>query len=215
MEDYTTKSSLSSPSAQHNTHPEVEVVAKAEVTKRSLGQRIKNYIFAGNMQDLRGYLISDILVPTVKDLISESVSKGIDMLLFNDSSPRRSSSNRIREASRSSLGNAYINYNNSSSNRDRRNKPARDRYVEENVAELEDGYLTWATRPKAEEVRNKMIDILDEYDVVTVGTFYELAGFKTEPNDFNYGWYNLSTAEVVRTRDGRYRLELPKAVSIN
>lgn len=214
--DYTVgRSSLDGSHSSSTRKPPQSVapVAKAEIEKKSFGRRLRDYLFAGNMQDLKTYIISDIIVPNVKDLISEMVGRGIDMLLYNDSRPRRSvnSSSSIRQASRSSLGNAYINYNDTS----RRNRSARDRINEDNVAELEDGYLTWATRAKATDVRDGLLNILDEYEVVSLANYYQLAEWEPESTDFNYGWYNLSTlSEPIRTRTGRYRLELPKAVSL-
>lgn len=203
--DYTTKSSLNS-APEKRAVPDVAPVAKASVEKKSFGRRLKDYLIAGTAQDLKGFLINDILVPHIKDTISESVSRGIDMLLYNDAKPRSTS---VKQASRSGFGTAYVSYNNPS-------RSTRTRYIESDGGEttMEAGYLTWETRRKAEDIKNKMLDILEEYEVVPLATFYQLADWKTEPNDFEFGWYNLSTIEVVRTRTGRYRIELPKPVSL-
>ena len=206
--DYTTKSSLNS-APEKRAVPDMAPVAKASVEKKSFGRRLKEYLIAGTAEDLKGFLINDILVPHIKDTISESVSRGVDMLLYNDSKPRSTS---IKQASRSGFGNAYVSYNNPTRSASR---PARMRYADEDDgATMEAGYLTWETRSKAEDIKNKMLDILEEYEVVPLATFYQLADWKTEPNDFEFGWYNLSTIEVVRTRTGRYRIELPKPVSL-
>jgi hypothetical protein len=60
-----------------------------------------------------------------------------------------------------------------------------------------------------------MDDIINRYGVVSVGDLYDLAGISTTNYTVNkYGWTNIRSAHVVRTRDG-YLLKLPRALPLN
>ena len=59
-----------------------------------------------------------------------------------------------------------------------------------------------------------MIDLIDEYGVVSVKDLYSYAGKKTDYTKEKYGWYDLSNASVERVREG-YLLKLPKPVVID
>ena len=65
------------------------------------------------------------------------------------------------------------------------------------------------TRREAEEVLNRMEDLIDSYGVVSVADLYDLVGISGNYTDNKYGWMNLRSAGIERTRDG-YMLLLPK-----
>ena len=54
-----------------------------------------------------------------------------------------------------------------------------------------------------------MIEMIDTYDEVSVGSLYQLVGITPDFTDDKYGWTNLSTASVSRNRDGYY-INLPR-----
>lgn len=58
-----------------------------------------------------------------------------------------------------------------------------------------------------------MIDVLDEYDVVTVGDFYDLVDMDSVYTDRDWGWDNLGGAYVDRVRDG-YIIRLPRVIPL-
>ena len=67
------------------------------------------------------------------------------------------------------------------------------------------------TRKEAEEVLDRMDDLIDNYGVVSVADLYDLVGISGNYTDNKYGWTNLRNADVQRVRDG-YLLKLPKAL---
>ena len=69
---------------------------------------------------------------------------------------------------------------------------------------------TGDSRSDAKEVLDTLLDILDTYDSVSVGDLYDAVGMSHNYTDNDYGWTNLSSAEVVCIR-GDYMLRLPKA----
>ena len=60
-----------------------------------------------------------------------------------------------------------------------------------------------------------MDELIDTYRAVSVADMYDLAGLSCDYTDNKYGWTNISGAKPVRVRDGRYMLDLPRALPIN
>ena len=58
-----------------------------------------------------------------------------------------------------------------------------------------------------------MDELIDQYGMVSVGDLYDLVGVTGQYTDNNYGWTDLRTASVVRTRDG-YMIKLPRALAL-
>ena len=57
--------------------------------------------------------------------------------------------------------------------------------------------------------------LIDQYGVASVGDLYDLANVSTTNYTVNkYGWTNIRSAQVIRSRDG-YLLKMPKAMPIN
>ena len=77
--------------------------------------------------------------------------------------------------------------------------------------ETEDSFddIVIPSRQEADEVLEKMDEIIDRYDIVSVSDYYDLVGETGNYTDNKYGWSSLRTAEVVRVRDG-YIIKLPK-----
>lgn len=71
------------------------------------------------------------------------------------------------------------------------------------------------TRGEAEEVLSQMEAMLDRYKLVRVADLYDMAGITHDYTDNDYGWTNLRSADIVRTRDGWYMIRLPRAVPID
>lgn len=197
MEIYQSNSHKSKELANETTKPEekkkVEKIVTGTVkTKRKSGlsKMFKN-IVSEDVHDIKTYLFSDIIVPTIKKTISDTV----DMILFGGSRKSRSTASRV----------SYRSYY----------EDPRDRDVRPLASSIAYNYddIIVGTRGDAEAVLSQMNDILDTYKSVSVADLYDLVGLSGNYTDNKYGWTNLSTAEVVRVRDG-YKLDLPRATPI-
>ena len=74
--------------------------------------------------------------------------------------------------------------------------------------------IIFDSRTSAEEVKEKMEEIIDEYGHVAVSDLYEIAAIKNDYWDSKYGWTSLRNAKVIRCRDGYY-IDLPKPLPID
>lgn len=167
------------------------VVGQVKVKKKGgLGKVFRN-IVSEDAKDVKTYLISDIVIPTIKKTITDTV----DMILYGGSRKNRSAMSRV----------SYRSFYDEPRSRD----------VREPVTTVGYNYddIIIPTRGEAEEVLSGMNDILDRYQIVSVADLYDLVGLTGNYTDNKYGWTNLRDADVQRVRDG-YMLKLPRALPI-
>lgn len=175
----------------------IEPVAKAKTKKKSEIKKFTDVFIAEDVTSVKNYIVNDVLIPAAKKAISDIVTNGIDMILYGEArgkDRRRDGSSRV----------SYTKYY--ERDRDRDYDRRRDR---RSVYDYDDIILD--TRREAEDVLNRMDDLIDAYGMVSVADLYDLVGVSGNYTDNKYGWTNLRNAEVRRTRDG-YLIKLPKAL---
>ena len=174
----------------------IEKVATGKVrTKKKTGaNKFADVFITEDISNVKDYIIYDVLLPAAKKTISEIVSNGIDMMLYGET--------RSKSKSRGSK----VSYSKYYEDRDDdyRRSSRRSRVL---GYDYEDVILE--SRREAEEVLNRMEDLIDTYGVVSVADLYDLVGISGNYTDNKYGWTNLRTAGIERTRDG-YLIVLPK-----
>lgn len=193
---------------QEEPKKEIKKVASATKRKKSMTKKFKEAFIGddGDNQSVADYILYDVLVPAAKNTISDMVTGGIEMLLYGE---RRGSSRMNRDRGRS-----YVNYSGYSTRRDddrvrnnsRVRRSARDRVYNDDIVV--------PTRGEAEQIIDSLLDIIDQYGSASIADLYSLTGIDSDFTDNSYGWTNLSTASVSRTRDG-YILNLPRAYPID
>lgn len=169
-----------------------KVVSGSVKTKKQSGfRKLADEFISDNTQNIKTYIVKDVLIPGVKKAISEI----IDMLLYGGSRKSRPTSARI----------SYRDYYDDPRTRD--NTPVR----------TATGYsyddVIIESRGEAEAVLSQLEDCIGTYGMVSVADLYDLVGISGNYTDNRYGWTNLRNAEVRRVRDG-YMLMLPKALPI-
>lgn len=182
--------------AEQKTTEEQKKVEKVVTTpvkvkkKNGFSKMIGNFI-AEDARDIKSYLVSDVIVPTIKKTISDTV----DTILFGGSRKNRSVAGRV----------SYRSYYDDPRSRD----------IREPITSVSYGYedITIGSRGEAEEVLSRLNELIDTYQIASVADLYDLVGLTGDYTDNKYGWTNLSMADVVRVRDG-YKLKLPRACPI-
>ena len=178
------------------------VKGKAKTKKKSELSRIASNIISEEAKSIKEYAIYDVVIPVVKDTITQLIKGSIDMLFYGEvrssSSSRRTSSN----ASRVSYRDYYDDRN---IRRDLTRTSTRYSYDD----------ITFEYRQDAEEVLNRMDEIVEQYGVVTVADLFDLAGITGNGyTDQNYGWTSTRSASVERNRQGEFILKLQRPSSI-
>ena len=189
-------------SEQTTEEKKVEKVVNGKVTtkKKNGVTKFTDVFISSDIENVKSYIISDLLIPAAKKIISETVSTSVDMLLYGEAKH----SKKCSSGSRTSYGRYYER------DRDDRDYNRRSRTVGYEFDEI-----VLDNRGEAEEVLSQMDEIIDRYGMVSVLDLYDLVGISsTRYTDKNYGWTNIATAKVVPIRDG-YLLRMPRAISLN
>ena len=170
-----------------------KVVNGSVRTKKKDGtHKLKDVFISEDAANVKNYVFLDVLVPAVKNALSDIVTDGINMILFGDTK-MGTKKNRYDK----------VSYRSYSDTKDSRYGGGRTR-----LYDYEDVILD--SRGEAENVLAHMDDIIDEYDAVSVADLYDLVGITGRYTDQDYGWTNIHNARAVRCRDGGWTLDLPK-----
>lgn len=173
------------------------VTGKVVTKKKSFLSKIIDELVSPDANSVGSYILRDVLIPNAKKVISDIITDGTDIILYGES----------RKGSRRSVADK-VSYSSFSKDRgpSRYDRPASGiNYSYDNVI-LE-------SRRDAEEVLDRMYEILESYQIVRVGDLMDLLGKSGLPTDNSYGWVSLHNAEIVRVRDG-YWLKMPRAIPI-
>lgn len=191
----------------------VEKVVTGKVIRRktTLGTRFRETFGGGDARGVLEAVIFEVLIPAGKDMFLDALHEGAERMIRGES---RSSGRR--SGGRSSGSNGHTNYNrlfqSSSSNRydEPRNNISRRGRATHNFDEI-----ILATRAEAEEVLQRLLDLISQYDSASVADLYSLVDEVPSFTDEKWGWTNkrdILEAQPVRVRSGGgYQLGLPKA----
>lgn len=169
-----------------------------KVKKKSGVSKFADVFIAEDVGSVKSYVLADVVIPAIKNLILDVITDSANMI-FGGSSRRKSN----LPASKVSYGSFF---NSSRSDRRASDRSIKPRYSYDTVS--------FETRSDAMEVLTVLEDALDRYGQVTVADFYDAVGITGEYTDHDYGWINLSSADIDRTRDG-FVIRLPKALPID
>lgn len=199
---------------QSNSHKakqpdkKIDQVTSGKVIKRekNVGKKISESFLGDDSRDVGNYILHDVLIPALKDTISDMVSGGIEMLLFGKTGSRPG------RGSRSSAGPGRINYSAYSKNPSER---AGAHKISDRGRRTHDfDEIILEKRAEAEDVISCLVDLIADYEMASVADLYDLVGIPSNYTDNKYGWTNLSSAGVRRVRNG-YLLDLPRTEQID
>lgn len=183
----------------------IEKVTSSEVIRRKkpLGKRFMETFIGGDAKGVAGYIVMDVLLPAAKDTIADAVSQAIERMLFGEV---RSASRRAGARPGGSSGyTSYNRFSNAPANR-REDPRAMSRQAR---AKHDFDEIILATRVEAEEVIDRLFDLLSRYDQATVSDLYDLLGLSAQYTDEKWGWTDIRGIGIVRVRNG-YLLDIPK-----
>lgn len=188
------------PSNSHKKKQEEKSKPKKEIKKiehvnarkkeRSVAAKVVGRFITSDIHDIKSYVINDVIIPNIRDLILQIIQDGSEMLLKGEVRSKKKTSG------------VFTNYGGffagGSKKPDRKIKARGD---------FEPLYFDTIWEP--EEILEGMMAAIEQYGVVTVSDMYEMAGVDSNFVDTQYGWDNVSEARVKRD-DGGYILDLPK-----
>jgi len=194
-------------------HGEKKVIRKvvtdggAIKKKKTLGSRFREAIGGKDGQSVTDYLITEVLAPAFKDMITDAVIQGVERMVYGEArhTSRRSATSRGPVGSTS-----HVSYNRYSTGQ--RDAP---RAMSSRARATHDfGEIELQTRAQAEAVIAQMDEFVDRYRSCSVSDLYQMVDLEPEYTDEKWGWVDLRGADVRRTRHGSYVLILPPAEPI-
>lgn len=202
MQEY---ASNSHKSKESNNAPASEkrvekvVSGNVNVRKKSSIFKLAEVFLPEDVSSVKDYILTDVVVPAIKDGILNSVTA----LLYGNDAP--SSSKRV-PASRVSYRNYY-----ESKNTHRDISPSRSRIWEAFDCES----LEFNSSRDAYDVIAQLDEIKAMYPFVRVADFYDAAGVTPPNTAYNYGWTDIQSAKPVPIRGGKYIIKMPRALPID
>lgn len=187
---------------KEETRKKLDSVVKGKVVEKqkTFGDKVTEVFFGDDTKSVGDYILHDILIPAMKSTLSDAIGGGIEMLLFGERrSSSRSGASFYRDRDRS-----YTPYNRITRESPRRRELSR---VERTRHDFRNIYIE--SRGEAEDVLGHLVDLIEDYGVASVADYYDLLGIDSAFTDNDYGWTNISSAYVQRSRHG-YAINLPR-----
>lgn len=173
------------------------VSGTVKTKKKSLAQKFAEAFVPEDVTSVGDYILEEVMIPAAKKLVDDIIINGTRMLLWGG----KGSSGPNSRAAR-------VNYNSlhDEGRRYNGNAKARSRY------DYDDVILD--TRRDAEDVLDRMHELIAAYGMVSIADLYDLVGITGNYTDNKYGWTDIRTAYVEHVRDG-YLIKMPRVVPLN
>lgn len=183
--------SYPSNSDKSKEQKEITPVTKARVKRESTAKKVVGEIIREDAKSVGETVLWDVIIPTVKNLISDTVTRGIESMLYGgDTRPSRSRS-------------GYSDYSGYSRPKDRRDRSSERRPSRSaRHAEPERNEIIFDTRSDANDVIDRMSDLIDQYGQVSLADLNALIGASSNFIDDNWGWTDMGSFNVRQVRDG-------------
>jgi hypothetical protein len=183
----------------------LQPVTSAETVRRKegLGHKFKKTFFSGSGKEALGSMVEDVVIPSIRDTLYDALQNGLDHLIYGERASRKPRSSSII-----SQGMGHVAYNAISSPV---KSPTQQRALSRTARarhSLEE--LVIPSRQEANEVLDRMYDLLSRDGEVRVAHLYELTGVRVEHTDWKFGWTSLKGSKPTPLRQGGYLLDLPE-----
>ena len=182
---------------------DIQKVVSGDVVQRKtpLGRRFKNLFFGGEFKGAIKYISNDVLLPALRNMLVDTTTKGVERVVYGESYSRR----------RPEIGRPRVSYDRLSSPVDRysRSRAMLPDQPPHSVRRRQDvGEIILVSRDEAEIVVERLSDIIDKYEVVSIADLHDLVGLPTTYVDNKWGWSSIKGVDIRQIREG-YLLDLP------
>ena len=168
-------------------------VGHVVVRKRGLGRRFLDLFTASDSVNVKEYIVSDIIIPTLKNGFMDVMS----IILYGRPNGR---SNKTGSAT-------YVSYNNYSS--EKRREPV----TRPQLRSYDD--LIFESRLKAQDALDSMYEILDRYGRVSIADLFFIANVTGNGyTDNQHGWTDLTGTTISSCREGYY-IRFPRCIDLD
>jgi hypothetical protein len=172
------------------------ITGKVITRKPPWYKRVARSMVADDAQSISDYIITDVFVPAIKNLIADIVGQGTNRVLFGSARNRRS----VLDRGRPGLRTQYERYYDDREPRRMLSRESRARH------DFNDVILP--TRTEAIDVVEALIQRVERYGSASVSDLYDFVGVTGSFADQRWGWTDLRTADTRQVAGG-WLLDLP------
>lgn len=204
---YPSNSHKSKEEQKKQEEKSVGQIVKTPAKRRRQGdlEKFARSIVAEDARTVRTNIVTNVLIPGFKELLYDIVTKGARIIFYGEDG-----SKDVRSGNSSKV--SYRSYYDA-----RRSERPRENKIDYREPRTAVGYdydnIIIASKGEAEDVLTRMDEMIDTYGAVSVADFYEMVGITGEYTDNNYGWTDLRSAYVSRTRDG-FIIRFPPSIAL-
>ena len=193
MEEYKPNSHRSKEERKESIpekHVEKVISGTVKPKKKSEMQKFADVFISEDVNNVKSYIVMDVLVPAIKKAISDIVTNGIDMILYGEAGKSKKNST----ASKVSYQKYY-------------DGGKKDYAAPKSRTSYEYDELLFETRGDAESVLDAMNEIIAQYEVVSVADLYDLANVSND----NYAANMVSHPEHYMSKTGMEVIDVIEA----
>lgn len=178
-------------SAEETKKVEKIVKGVVKTKKKSEISKFRDRIISDDARNIKSYIVEDVIIPAIKNTILDTIINSATIAFGGSRAKKNSVAGRV-------------SYRNFYDRRDDR------RVIDEPRSGGYSFYdITLESRIEAQEVLDRMDELIDRYRMVSVADLYDMVGVTGNYTDNKYGWTDISTARISRTREG-FTLDLPR-----
>lgn len=178
------------------------VTGEVIVQKKSIGRKFKDLFIEADFRSVIGYVIHDVLIPAARNTIVDASTKGIERMMYGESAIRR---RNFGPGPRLTTYHTPVNRGLNSAIPARSAPPIS--VAPRTMRSTREDFIL-SSREEGELVLERMNDIIDNFDVVSVADLNELVGYPPSHIDNKWGWSDLSGVQIRQVREG-YLIDLP------
>jgi hypothetical protein len=194
------------------TEKRLEKVVTGDVIlkQKSVGHKFRDIFFGGDLQDTMRYVAADVLLPALRDLVVDSAINSVKRLVYGDRFQASRSRNPYEYRPRVSYSTPV--FRGSSQQRvylpDQPPHPPPERRTLRDMQQI-----IMASRSDAENIVERLIDIVNQYDAASIADLYDMLGLPCPHTGNKWGWTYLNNVDIRQVREG-YLIDLPPAESL-
>ena len=187
---------------ENKNRREAKSIAQGELREHSKGKKIFRNFIADDAKNVKDYIIYDVIIPSIKQSISDLIIGSTEMILNGKKT------NRSQNTNNQTGYVSYGQYRNQPQSQQQNTVYRRD----SNFNDFSD--VIFDEKWKADEALSELLDIWRDYTKVYVADLYKTASIETNFIHEQWGWTDLSDTKVRRCRYGWY-VDLPRAIKLS
>lgn len=185
--------------------PQKIITSEVTTKEKSATKKFAEKFFEDEVSNVKTYILWDVIIPAIKNVISDIVGNSVDMMLYGRTRNRSQRGTSTGNTTMVGGLSGYTGYGTFSSRQTGISQRNRDNY------DLDE--FVFQSRADAEMVLDTLKEIVSKYKAASVADLCDLIGRSSQYTDVKYGWTDLRGADVQRVREG-YVLIMPRVTLI-